>query len=127
MNKVILVGRLGADPELRTVKSGHSVTQLSVATNHHGRDGKKSTTWHRVTVWGPQAQRCCEFLAKGRQVLVEGRLENRTVDGARGKAYYTNVVASDVRFLGSRSSSRAQAGADNDPSDDLGDFDGSDD
>ena len=111
VNKVILVGRLGADPEMKTVGNSQSVARLSVATSESwmGKDGQKQerTEWHRVVVWGRQAENCAKHLSKGRQVYVEGRLQTRSWEDPQGnKKYATEIVANTVQFLG------AGAGAD---------------
>jgi single-strand DNA-binding protein len=105
VNKVILVGNLGADPELKYTPSNRAVCNLSVATNEVWKDksGQKQekTEWHRVNVWGEQAENCSKFLAKGRMVYVEGRLQTRSWDDKDGKKRYsTEVVADRVVFLG---------------------------
>lgn len=105
VNKVILVGRLGADPEVKTISSGNTVAQLSVATseNWKDRDGQRQerTEWHRVVVWGKQAELCGKYLTKGRQVYVEGRLQTRSWEDQQGqKRYTTEIVANAVQFLG---------------------------
>jgi len=105
VNKVILVGNLGADPELKYTPSNRPVCNLSVATNEVWKDksGQKQekTEWHRVNVWGEQAENCSKFLAKGRSVYVEGRLQTRSWDDKEGKKRYsTEVVAERVVFLG---------------------------
>ena len=105
VNKVILVGNLGADPELKYTPSNRAVCNLSVATNEVWKDksGQKQekTEWHRVNVWGEQAENCSKFLAKGRMVYVEGRLQTRSWDDNDGKKRYsTEVVADRVVFLG---------------------------
>lgn len=106
VNKVIIVGRLGADPEMKTVGNSQSVARLSVATSENwtGKDGQKQerTEWHRVVVWGRQAENCAKHLAKGRQVYVEGRLQTRSWEDPQGnKKYATEIVANTVQFLGS--------------------------
>jgi single-strand DNA-binding protein len=106
VNKVILVGRLGNDPELKTVGSSQTVARLSVATSEswNNKDGQKQerTEWHRVVVWGRQAENCGKHLSKGRQVYVEGRLQTRSwEDGSGQKKYATEIVATTVQFLGS--------------------------
>lgn len=106
VNKVIIVGRLGADPETRTVGQGQTVTRLSIATseNWNDRDGQKQerTEWHRIVVWGKLAEICGKHLAKGRQVYVEGRLQTRSWEDQSGqKKYSTEIVANTVQFLGS--------------------------
>jgi single-strand DNA-binding protein len=105
VNKVILVGNLGADPELKYTPSNRAVCNLSVATNEVWKDksGQKQekTEWHRVTVWGEQAENCSKFLTKGRMVYVEGKLQTRSWDDKDGKKRYsTEVVADRVVFLG---------------------------
>lgn len=105
VNKVILVGRLGADPEIKTVGSGQTVARLSLATSENwtGKDGQKQerTEWHRIVVWGRQAENCGKHLSKGRQVYIEGRLQTRSWEDPQGqKKYSTEIVASTVQFLG---------------------------
>ncbi len=105
VNKVILVGNLGADPELKYTPSNRPVCNLSVATHEVWKDksGQKQekTEWHRVNVWGEQAENCSKFLTKGRTVYVEGRLQTRSWDDKEGKKRYsTEVVADRVVFLG---------------------------
>ncbi len=112
-HKVILVGNLGRDPEMRYTPSGQAVTNLSVATNRTYTDSSgnqvKETVWFRVAVWGKQAESCHQYLRKGRSVLVEGRLtpdENGnpriwTAQDGTPRASY-EVTAQTVRFLGGR-------------------------
>jgi len=105
VNKVIIVGRLGSDPELKNLGNGQSVARLSVATSENwvSKDGQKQerTEWHRVTVWGRQAENCAKHLSKGRQVFVEGRLQTRSWEDQQGqKKYSTEIVANNVQFLG---------------------------
>jgi single-strand DNA-binding protein len=105
VNKVILVGNLGADPELKYTPSNRPVCNLSVATNEvwKDKDGKKQekVEWHRVTVWGDQAEHCQKYLAKGRSVYVEGRLQTRSWDDKEGKKRYsTDIVSERIVFLG---------------------------
>lgn len=107
VNKAILVGRLGADPNLRHIPGGKAVCELRVATNEgYARDDGervKQTEWHRVVVWGEQAQACRSFLSKGREVFIEGRIRNRTWTKDGQKHYATEIVAQSVQFLGGRS------------------------
>ncbi len=115
VNKVILVGRLGNDPELKTVGSSQTVARLSVATSEswNNKDGQKQerTEWHKVVVWGRQAENCGKHLSKGRQVYVEGRLQTRSWEDSTGlKKYTTEIVATTVQFLGAGSGAGAQAG-----------------
>ena len=104
VNKVILVGNLGADPEVKHTQSNRAVCNLSVATSEQWKDkqsGQKQekTEWHRVTVWGDQAENCGKYLAKGRMVYVEGKLQTRSYDKDGQKHYATEVVADRVVFL----------------------------
>ncbi len=104
INKVIIVGRLGQDPEMKAVGQGSTVTRLNVATSESWVDksGQKQerTEWHRVTVWGKLAELCGKYLAKGRQVYVEGKLQTRSWEDNGQKKYATDIVASTVQFLG---------------------------
>lgn len=114
MNKVIVMGNLGADPELRYTAGGAAVCQLSLATNrsYTKADGNKvkETEWHRIVVWGKQAENCKEYLQKGRQLLVEGRLHTRKWEDKTGQTRYTTeIVANQVQFLaGGRNDQRVQ-------------------
>jgi single-strand DNA-binding protein len=105
VNKVILIGNLGADPELKYTPSNRPLCNLSIATNEVFKDKsgqrQERTEWHRVTVWGDQAEHCSKYLAKGRSVYVEGRLQTRSWDDKEGKKRYsTDIVADRVVFLG---------------------------
>jgi single-strand DNA-binding protein len=105
VNKVILVGRLGQNPEVRYTPSGSAVANFSVATNEAWTDksGQKQerTEWHRVVVWGKLAELCNQYLQKGRQCYVEGRLQTREWTDKDGvKKYSTEVQAQTVQFLG---------------------------
>ena len=113
VNKVILVGNLGADPEVRFTPSGQAVANFRIATSENWTDkaGQKQerTEWHRIVVWGKLGELCGEYLAKGRQCFVEGRLQTREwTDKENKKNYTTEVVASNVVFLGGP---RGEAGA----------------
>ncbi len=108
VNKVILVGRLGQDPELKSTPSGMSVCNFSIATSENwvDRSGQKQerTEWHRIVVWGKLAENCGQYLKKGRQVYVEGYLQTRSWEDKDGqKRYTTEVVARIVQFLGDAS------------------------
>src|SRR5689334_11117910 len=105
VNKVILVGRLGQNPEVRYTPSGAAVANFSVATNESWTDksGQKQerTEWHKVVVWGKLAELCNQFLAKGRQVYLEGRLQTRQWQDKDGQTKYTTEIqAQTVQFLG---------------------------
>ena len=113
-NRIILAGNLGRDPELRYTPSGQAVTNLSVATNEVWTDQQgerqERTIWWRVSVWGKQAEACSQYLSKGKQVLVEGRMKPdgdtgvprvfQRQDGSHGAS--CDVTAQMVRFLGGR-------------------------
>lgn len=111
--KIVLVGNLGRDPEMRYTPSGQAVTNMSVATNRRYTDSsgeqREETVWFRVSVWGKQAENVHQYLRKGRQVLVEGRMvpdENgnpriwNRQDGSPAASFEVNAL--DVRFLGGR-------------------------
>ena len=119
LNKVMIIGNLGADPEMRYTANGNAVTSFNVATNESftGRDGQRTerTEWFSVVTWNRLAETCAQYLAKGRQVYVEGRLQTRSWDGQDGQKHYrTEVVAETVRFLGERAGG-AGGGAGFDP------------
>jgi len=103
VNKVILVGNLGRDPELKYTPSGMAVATFTVATTSGGgRDREATTEWHRIVVWEKQAELCSQYLTKGRQVYIEGRLQTRSWDDKQTgqKRSTTEVVANQVVFLG---------------------------
>lgn len=105
VNKVIILGNLGADPEMKYTANGTAVCNLRIATSEafKGQDGQwqERTEWHRVVVYGKSAENCGQYLSKGRQVYVEGRLQTRSWDDQSGqKRWMTEVVARDVQFLG---------------------------
>lgn len=109
VNKVILLGRLGQDPELKYTPSGASVCNFSLATSESWNDkssGQKQerTEWHRVVVWGKLAELCNQYLSKGRQAFVEGRLQTRSWEDQNGnKRYTTEINATTVQFIGGAS------------------------
>jgi single-strand DNA-binding protein len=114
LNKVLLIGNLGADPELRHTSAGQAVAELRVATGRKWKaaDGtqRDETEWHRVVVWGEQAEHCAKYLAKGRQVYVEGRLQTRKWQDKQGaERWTTEVVAQVVQFLGGREGGAGEA------------------
>jgi single-strand DNA-binding protein len=105
VNKVILVGRLGQNPEVRYTPSGQAVANFSLATNESWTDkaGQKQerTEWHRIVVWGKLAELCNQYLSKGRQAYIEGRMQTREWQDKDGqKKYTTEVQAQTVQFLG---------------------------
>lgn len=107
VNKVILIGNLGGAPEVRFTPGGQAVANFRIATNESWTDksGQKQerTEWHRIVVWGKLAELCGEYLTKGRQCFVEGRLQTREWQDKDGKKNYTTeVVAQNVVFLGGK-------------------------
>src|SRR3954471_18622824 len=116
VNKVILVGRLGQNPEVRYTPSGAAVANFSVATNESWTDksGQKQerTEWHKVVVWGKLAELCGQYLTKGRQCYLEGRLQTRQWQDKDGQTKYTTEVqAQTVQFLGGGAGAGARDGA----------------
>jgi len=119
VNKVILVGNLGRDPELRYIQSGQAVANFTLATNDRWRDkegnNQERTEWHRIVVWGKSAENCAQYLQKGRSVYVEGRLQTREWEDKDGnKRQTTEVVAQAVQFLGGRGGSAGGSAGDPD-------------
>ena len=104
VNKAIILGHLGRDPELRYLQSGQPVCKLNIATSRRytnkQNESVEETEWHRVSVWGKQAEHCNNFLTKGRQVYVEGRLRTSSYDKDGQKHYTTEIKADKVVLLG---------------------------
>ena len=104
LNRWLGIGNLGADPELKYTKSGQPICNLRIACTDKFKDKsgalQEKTEWVRVTVFGPQAENCSKYLSKGRSVFVEGRLETRSYEKDGQKHYATDVIASNVVFLG---------------------------
>lgn len=105
VNKVILIGNLGADPEKKVTGGGQTMCNLRIATTDRWTDkqGNKQekTEWHRVVVFGPQAENCARYLSKGRQAYIEGSIRTRSWEDQQGQTkYITEVVAQRVQFLG---------------------------
>jgi len=105
VNKVILLGNLGADPELKSTPSGQSVCSLRIATSekYKDKDGnqQEKTEWHKVVVWGKLADLVNQFCKKGKQIYLEGKIQTRKWQDKEGKDQYTTeVVAENVKFLG---------------------------
>lgn len=104
VNRVILVGRLGKDPEMRYTSGGSPVTHFSLATDESWKDQngerQKRTEWHNIVVWNKLAETCNQFLSKGKMVYIEGRIQTREWDDKDGnKRRTTEIVASDMRML----------------------------
>lgn len=114
VNKVILVGNLGQDPELRNTNGGQSVATLRLATAEKikDRDGNwtERTEWHTVVVWGKQAESVNTYCKKGKQLYIEGRLQTRKWQDKEGKdRYSTEIVAETVKFLGGGGEARSES------------------
>ena len=108
LNKVMLIGRLGRDPEIRYSQQGTAVVNFSIATSEQWTDKntgdrQEKTEWHRIVVFGKQAETCEKYLSKGRQIYVEGRLQTRSWEKDGQTHYTTEVVVSNFQFLGDRS------------------------
>ena len=119
VNKVILIGNLGGDPELRSTPGGTSVASFTLATNESwtDKDGTKQerTEWHRIVAWSRLAEICGQYLRKSSQVYIEGRLQTRSWEDKQGnQRKTTEIVARDMQMLGARpegSGARSEAGA----------------
>lgn len=118
LNKVMLIGNLGADPEVRYMPSGGAVTNISLATTRRWKDKqtnerREATEWHRVIFFNRLAEVAGEYLKKGSQVYVEGRLQTRKWQGQDGQdRYTTEIIAEEMHMLGSRSGGTAGFGMD---------------
>lgn len=115
LNKVMLIGNLGKDADLRYTSSGLAVANFSVATNERFRAGESDewqerTEWHNIVLWGKTAESVSEYLLKGQKVYVEGRLQTRSWEDKDGiKRYTTDIVARDVILLGGRGDSSSSS------------------
>lgn len=114
VNRAIIIGRMGRDPEVRHTQSGQVVASFSVATDetYTGKDGQKveKTEWHRIVVWGKQAEFCGNYLSKGRLVYIEGKIETRQwVDKDGVEKYTTEIKADRVQGLDRREDGQQQA------------------
>ena len=136
INKVILVGNVGGDPETRYMPSGSAVTNITIATNETWKDKqtgekKERTEWHRVALFNRLAEVAAEYLRKGSQVYIEGKLRTRKWQGKDGQdRYTTEIIASEMQMLGSRGGSSGgnfgddnQGGGNAPPQPDSDDFD----
>lgn len=135
VNKIILIGNLGKDPETRYLTNGDAVTNITVATTETWKDksGEKveKTEWHRVTLYRKLAEIAGEYLKKGRPVYIEGRLETRKwTDKAGVERYTTDIIASELKMLGGKPSGDGQqqekkfeGGAASAPKSDFSDMD----
>ena len=121
INKVILVGRLGSDPEVRYTPDGTAVANFSIATSDEWTykatgEKKERTEWHRVVAWRKLGEICGEYLSKGRQVYVEGKLQTRSWEKDGVTRYSTEIIASDVQFLGGRNAADSYRSSESAPS-----------
>lgn len=109
MNRVMLIGNLGKDPELRYTPSGTALAKFTLATNRKfiDREGQKQekTEWHRITVWSKLAEICAQYLTKGKQVMIEGRIEYGSYEKDGVKHYTTDIIAENMEMLGRPGSS----------------------
>ncbi len=118
VNKVILIGNLGRDPEVRSTPSGQPVANFTLATSRRWRDkgGQKQeqTEWHQVVVWGKQAEIAGQYLTKGKQIYLEGRLQTRSWDDKSSgeKRYRTEVICENFPMLGSARGGEFEGGGD---------------
>ena len=104
MNKIIVIGNLGRDPEMRYTPNGQSVTSFSIASSRKyttsAGEQREETEWFNVSAWGRHAELCNQYLTKGRQVYVEGRLHSRTYETRDGQTRFVNEInLTDVQFL----------------------------
>ena len=113
VNKAILIGRLGADPEIRYTPDGMMVTNLNLATNEQRKDknGEKvvKTEWHRIVTFGKLAEICGNYLSKGKMVFIEGRIQTRSWEDKEGvKRSTTEIIASNMQMLDSKGGAKGQ-------------------
>ena len=121
MNKVFLIGNLTRDPELSTTSSGVPLCRLSLAVSRRfaNADGTRETDFFNITVWRNDAENCSKYLNKGSKIAVVGSLQNRTYEVDGVKRYATDIVASEIEFLNSRSSGDSATRDDAEPVSDL--------
>jgi len=115
MNKILIIGNLGSDPEMRYTPNGNPVTSFSMATNRRyttaDGESREETEWFRISAWNRTAEICNQYLQRGSKVYVEGRLSSRTYAGSDGETRVSlDVSATDVRFIDSRGSGPGQGG-----------------
>jgi len=120
VNKVILVGRLGKDPEVRYTPDGTMITNFNLATDEQRKDKSgekvKITEWHRIVTFGKLAEICGNYLAKGKMVYVEGRIRTNSWEDKDGvKRYTTEIIASDMKMLDSKGMTRERDGREEPP------------
>jgi len=125
LNKAILIGRLGKDPEIRYTQEGRAVANFTVATNEEWKDKntgekKERTEWHRIVAFGKLGEICGQYLAKGRLVYIEGRLQTRSYEQEGVTKYTTEIVAGDMQMLESKNAGQSQYADNAAPSYDAG-------
>lgn len=116
VNKVILVGRAGKDPEVKTTKDGKKVAAFSLATDDYQKDasGNKKTQWHNITVWDPIVNVVEQYVKKGTEMYIEGRISYEEFNNKEGnKVNYTRITATSLQFVGSKKDSAASSTEDN--------------
>jgi single-strand DNA-binding protein len=117
LNKVLLIGNLGRDPEVRSTPSGQPVASFSLATSRRWKDKngqrQEQTEWHNIVVWGRQAEIAGQYLTKGKQIFVEGRIQTRSWDDRQTgeKKYRTEIVCDNFQMIGARPSEVEGAGS----------------
>ena len=132
VNKVILIGNLGKDPEIRYTPSGQAVATFSIATSEKWRDKdgqtQERTDWHNIVTWGRQAEIAKEYLKKGQPVYLEGRIQTRSYDDKEGvKKYITEIVVQRLQLLGGRPDGSGNRGASAPPPEEPPDISSDDD
>ncbi len=125
MNKMMVIGNLGRDPEMRYTPNGQAVTSFSVATNRKfttsDGESREETEWFKVSAWGRLAETCNQFLTKGQKIYVEGRLRSRSYETRDGQTRFENeIVATDVRFLDRAGSRTEEFGGESDQTAEAG-------
>jgi len=109
VNKVILLGRLGKDPEVRNLENGNQVANFSIATSEYSKDKsgnkKESTEWHNIVLWGKVAEIASKYLKKGNQVLVEGKIKTRSWEKDGVTRYVTEIMGDNITLLGGKGDS----------------------
>ncbi len=120
INKAILVGRLGRDPEVRNISDDRTVTNFSIATSEEWKDKntgekKERTEWHRIVAFNRLGEICAEYLSKGKMVYVEGKIQTRSWEQDGVTKYTTEIIASNVQFLGGRNSVNSEPETDDIP------------
>ena len=125
VNKVILVGNLGSDPQVRYTPGGQAVANFNIATserfNNKAGEKEERTEWHRIVAWGKLAEICQQYLKKGKQVYIEGRLQTRQWEDQQGqKRSTTEIVAQNMQMLGRAGDAPGGGGGDFAPSQDYG-------